>query len=112
MKCGEGPLKHSSHMSSGIYVKIVHLPSPSGIWSIYNDTEKISLAPALRMTRSIKEKLKIFLLICDSFFYSQGSLNHHEILLFLHLAYGTVVNASREQLEALGSNLGGVGFFF
>ena len=26
-----------------------------------NDTEKISMAPALRMTRSIKEKLPIFL---------------------------------------------------
>ena len=28
---------------------------------VRNDTEKISMAPALRMTRSIKEKLPIFL---------------------------------------------------
>ena len=46
-----------------IYFKIVKLFLPSGIWSIWNDTEKISMAPALRMTRSIKEKLPIFLLL-------------------------------------------------
>ncbi|KAK1767682.1 hypothetical protein QBC33DRAFT_536975, partial [Phialemonium atrogriseum] len=37
----------------------------------YNDTEKISMAPALRMTRSIKEKLNIFFWAFFSSF-SQG----------------------------------------
>jgi hypothetical protein len=35
-------------------------PSPQGIWSTRKDTEKISMAPALRMTRIIKEKLVFF----------------------------------------------------
>jgi hypothetical protein len=34
--------------------------SPSGIWSFCNDTEKFSMAPALRMTCSNKLKLPFF----------------------------------------------------
>ena len=44
-----------------IDMMLANFISPSGIWSIWNDTEKISMAPALRMTRSIKEMLPFFL---------------------------------------------------
>jgi hypothetical protein len=43
------------------------------LWSTWNDTEKISMAPALRMTRSIKEKLPIFCL----FLFSLHHRNPH-----------------------------------
>lgn len=49
--------------SLALYLKISQRNSPSGIWSIYNNTEKISMAPALRMTHANKEKQTVFCLI-------------------------------------------------
>ena len=62
---------------------------PSGIWSIWNDTEKISMAPALRMTRSIKEKQPFFC-IFSTFFIKSSSKPRVDSIIFTSSADGFV----------------------
>jgi len=47
---------------------------PQGIWSNREDTEKISMAPALRMTRSIIERLRFFFVFFVGVVFGTSSL--------------------------------------
>jgi hypothetical protein len=65
----------------GQFVSLLAKDLPQSITNVLtgNDTEKISMAPALRMTRSIKEKLPIFCCFAFCFYFPSLAIRGRHI---------------------------------